>query len=135
MVTAESDTLNIVPPIYTVYYESATVYTTISVGSEIVKSGNKYIVAEPVEVIDKDGENVFDILQKATKENHIHMEYVTNAVYESAYIEGINNIYELDAGPMSGWTYSVNGEYPSYGSSKVKVNDGDEIVFNYIISY
>ncbi len=82
-----------------------------------------------------EGETVFDVLKRMMEENSIHMEYVSSIAYDSAYIEGINNIYELDAGPASGWTYTVNGEYPMYGSNKYLLCDGDDIVFRYILSY
>lgn len=33
-------------------------------------------------------------------------------MYNSAYIEGINNLYEFDCGELSGWMYKVNGLVP-----------------------
>ena len=81
-----------------------------------------------------EGDTVFDILQRACLENDIAMEYSSSAVYETAYIEGINQLYEFDAGSQSGWLYSVNGEYPNYGCSKYEVCDGDEIEWIYTIS-
>ncbi|MBQ2753356.1 MAG: DUF4430 domain-containing protein [Firmicutes bacterium] len=82
-----------------------------------------------------DGDTVFDILQDIVTRNNIQMEYVSSVVYDSAYIEGINNIYELDAGPMSGWTYTVNGNYPDCGTNKYVLENGDSILFSYILSY
>lgn len=52
-------------------------------------------------------------------------------VYDSAYIEGIANLYEFDCGSLSGWTYCVNGVFPNYGCSNFKLSDGDEIEFHY----
>ena len=63
------------------------------------------------------------------------MEYVSVPAYDSYYIEGINNIYEMDADPTSGWTYTVNGEYPSFGVNKYVLENGDKVVFDYILSY
>ena len=58
------------------------------------------------------------------------------AVYNSAYIEGIGNLYEFDCGERSGWKYSVNGEVPRVGCSGVKVKPSDKIVFFYkVIGY
>ncbi|MBQ2753565.1 MAG: bacterial Ig-like domain-containing protein, partial [Firmicutes bacterium] len=61
IVTARSSELNIVPPVFKFFIDeaeedSAIVYTTISIGSEIVKSGNEYVAAMPVTVTDKDGD-------------------------------------------------------------------------------
>ncbi|WP_347561222.1 DUF4430 domain-containing protein [Senegalia massiliensis] len=81
----------------------------------------------------KDGENVFDILVKAVRQNRIHMEYqgANENQYGSVYIQGINNIYEFSVGELSGWMYKVNGWYPNYGASLYKLKDGDNISWNY----
>ncbi len=83
------------------------------------------------EVEINDGDSVFDILKRATKDNKIHMEFVNTPIYNSAYVEGINNIYEFDAGELSGWMYSVNGDFPNRGSSGYKVKAGDKIEWHY----
>ena len=78
-----------------------------------------------------EGDTVFDILQKVTRNKKIHMEYVDTPAYNSAYIEGIANLYEKDCGSGSGWMYCVNGWYPDYGCSQYEVKDGDVIQWNY----
>lgn len=83
----------------------------------------------------EEGDTVFDVLRSVADENGIQMEYVSVPAYDSYYIEGINNIYEMDAGPTSGWTYTVNGEYPSFGVNKYVLENGDKVVFDYILSY
>ncbi len=79
----------------------------------------------------KEGETVFDVLVRATKDSKIHMEYTGSSVYNTNYIEGINNIYEFDCGPLSGWMYKVNGIFPNYGCSNYKLKDGDVIEWVY----
>ena len=74
-----------------------------------------------------EGESVFDILLTAVRENGIHMEYSTSPVFNTAYIEGIGNLYEFDAGELSGWTYCVNGAFPAYGCSGYVLEDGDTV--------
>ena len=49
----------------------------------------------------------------------------------SAYIEGIDNIYEFSCGELSGWMYRVNGEYAQVSCSDYKVKDGDKIQWSY----
>ena len=78
-----------------------------------------------------EGESVFDVLQRETRNNKIHMESSFTPMYNSAYIEGIGNLYEFDCGHNSGWMYEVNGWYPNYGVSRYTVAEGDEIIFNY----
>lgn len=78
-----------------------------------------------------DGDTVFDVLLRETRKQRIHMDFVESPVYGSAYIKGINNIYEFDAGELSGWMYSVNGVFPNYGCSIYNLNDGDVIQWMY----
>lgn len=78
-----------------------------------------------------EGETVFDLLKRVTAENKIHMEFSTSPGYQSAYVEGINNIYEFDCGELSGWTYRVNGENPGYGCSDYTLKNGDAVEWLY----
>lgn len=80
-------------------------------------------------------ETVWDVLQRATREHKIQLEYqgANENLYNSVYIEGINHLYEFSAGPLSGWMYAVNGVYPNYGCSQYVLQDGDTIVWNYTV--
>ena len=88
---------------------------------------------EPVECSFEEGESVFDVLNRVVRENKIHMEFVETPAYNSVYIEGIGNLYEFDGGPQSGWMYCVNGEFPNYGCSTVKLQDGDVVEWVYTL--
>lgn len=77
------------------------------------------------------GESAFDLLKRVCREQGIHLEYSDTPVYDSAYIEGIGNIYEYDAGALSGWMYKVNGNFPNYGCSSCLLADGDEVCWVY----
>ncbi len=79
----------------------------------------------------KDGDTVFSVLQRVCKEKGISMEFSYTPLYGSNYIEGINQLYEFDAGNLSGWMYCVNGEFVNYGCSAVSVEDGDIIRWEY----
>ncbi len=52
-------------------------------------------------------------------------------MYNSAYIEGIHNLYEFDCGELSGWMYKVNDWFPNYGCSRYQLKDGDVICWEY----
>ncbi len=78
-----------------------------------------------------EGESVFDVLQRVCKENGIHMESSWTPIYNSAYIEGIHNLYEFDCGNLSGWMYRVNGWYPNYGCSRYQLAQGDVVEWRY----
>ncbi|MBR5266339.1 MAG: DUF4430 domain-containing protein [Clostridia bacterium] len=86
---------------------------------------------KPVSVTFYEGESVFNILMRTCKQQGIHMEYMNTPIYNSAYIEGIGNLYEFDVGELSGWMYSVNGWFPNYGCSRYQLKDGDNIEWKY----
>ena len=74
---------------------------------------------------------MLDVLQRVCQENKIHMEYTDTPLYDTAYIEGIYNLYEFDAGELSGWMYAVNDSFPNYGCSQYVLQDGDVIRWVY----
>ena len=76
------------------------------------------VILAPVTVTFYEGESVFNVLQRTCRQNGIHMEFENTPMYNSAYIEGIHNLYEFDCGELSGWMYSVNGWFPNYGCSR-----------------
>ena len=88
----------------------------------------------PVTVPFAEGETVFDLLLRVCREQKLHMEFTDTPVYGSAYIEGIGNLYEFDAGALSGWRYSVNGWYPNYGCSRYPLTAGDVVEWVYALS-
>ena len=88
-------------------------------------------ILEPTEVVFYQGESVFQVLKRTCKQNGIHMEFENTPIYNSAYIEGIHNLYEFDVGNLSGWMYSVNGWYPNYGCSRYALKDGDVVEWRY----
>ena len=83
------------------------------------------------QVVFYEGESVFDVLLREMKNNKIHMEHEFTPMYNSAYIEGINNLYEFDGGELSGWVYNVNGWFPNYGCSRYQLKEGDAIEWLY----
>ncbi|MDD6483646.1 MAG: DUF4430 domain-containing protein [Clostridiales bacterium] len=78
-----------------------------------------------------EGESVFNVLVREMKRNKIHLEFENTPIYNSAYIEGIANLYEFDCGELSGWMYKVNGWFPNYGCSRYLLKDGDRIEWVY----
>jgi hypothetical protein len=83
------------------------------------------------QVVFYEGESVGDLLKRETRSNGIHMEFNEVPAYNSAYIEGIANLYEFDCGALSGWMYSVNGWFPNYGISRYQLNQGDNVELRY----
>jgi hypothetical protein len=117
---------------------------TLSVSCLTILNNMKLLDPEKVELVPKDGiifksqqvtfyegESVFNVLQREMKKNKIHMEFVNTPIYNSAYIEGIHNLYEFDCGELSGWMYKVNGWFPNYGASRYQLKQGDVIEWVY----
>ena len=88
-------------------------------------------VLSPMEVTFYEGESVSHVLQRVCKQQKIHLEFMDVPLYNSAYIEGIHNLYEFDAGDLSGWMYQVNGWFPNYGCSRYQLQDGDVVRWMY----
>lgn len=93
-------------------------------------------ILKPVNVTFNDGESVYDLLVRVCKENNIHMSAKWTPLYNSHYIESINNIKEFDCPTdrfhnTSGWMYCVNDWYPNYGISRYELKKGDVVELNY----
>ena len=122
-----------------------TAYTcTITIRCDTILDNMRLLDPEKVELIPEDGvilaeitatfyegESVFNVLQRETKRHKIHMEFMNTPIYNSAYIEGIHNLYEFDCGELSGWMYKVNDWFPNYGCSRYQLKDGDVIQWLY----
>ena len=89
------------------------------------------VILEATTVTFYEGESVFDVLQRVCQENGIHMEASWTPIYNSAYVEGIHNLYEFDCGSLSGWMYNVNGWYPNYGCSRYQLKPGEVVQWRY----
>ncbi|MGN1095427.1 MAG: DUF4430 domain-containing protein [Eubacteriales bacterium] len=95
------------------------------------------ILLSETEYVLRDGDTVFDILLRAVKKNRLQMEYKGSEsnIYGTVYVESIGYIYEFSCGPLSGWTYTVNGESPRVGCSNYTLSDGDIIEWIYTCDY
>lgn len=91
------------------------------------------VILPPTEYVLRPGDTVFDILDRAVRYNRIQMEYMgaDKNSYGSVYIQGIHFLYEFSCGPLSGWMYRVDGEFPNFGCSKYKLKDGQVIEWVY----
>ncbi len=117
---------------------------TLSVRCDTILKNIQWLKEEKVNIVPKDGvifaekevtfyegESVFNVTLREMKKNKIHFEFVNTPIYNSAYIEGIANLYEFDCGERSGWMYKVNGWFPNYGCSRYVLKQGDKIEWAY----
>lgn len=117
---------------------------TLSVRCDAILDNLDWLDPEKVELVPEDGvifpatevtfyegESVFNVLQRELRKAGIHMEFADTPMYNSAYIEGIQNLYEFDCGELSGWMYKVNGWFPNYGCSRYQLQAGDMVEWVY----
>jgi len=78
-----------------------------------------------------EGESVFNVTQREMRRAGIHMSFRSTPIYNSAYIEVINNLCEFDCGELSGWMYKVNDWFPNYGCSRYQLQPGDAVEWLY----
>lgn len=107
------------------------------VGNDDIEPGYEDLVPSTgyilrgVDIEIKDGDTVYDVLKKAGKEYG----FIINVEQTQfgAYIAGIAGLDEKICGEESGWKYKVNGSYPGKSCAKVKVSDGDKVVWVYVL--
>ena len=117
----------------TISISCSTILSNMDKCEESVKDwvpGNGVILSTTT-VTFTEGESVFDVLQRVCCDNGIQMEASRSPKYNSAYVEGIANLYEFDVGEGSGWMYKVNGWFPNYGCSRYQLKDGDVVCWEY----
>jgi dienelactone hydrolase len=85
----------------------------------------------------REGDSAFDALLRECRAAKIPLEFSETPGTGAKYVEGIYNIYEFDAGELSGWTYSVTRggkrEFPGMSSSSYALEDGDEVEWLYTL--
>ena len=110
------------------YTASILINCSTAVSYEGGKRDNALIL-DKTSVSFNEGDTVFDLLKNACKQGKIQLDFKGSG--DSVYVSGIDYLYEFDCGELSGWEYSVNGEFPSVGCNACEVNDGDEIRWLY----
>ncbi|MED0756442.1 DUF4430 domain-containing protein [Aneurinibacillus thermoaerophilus] len=101
------------------------------VSFSIVADKERGTILSPTEVEIQEGDTVLDVLKRVTREKKIQMEY--RGVKATAYVEGIDNLYEFDRGSKSGWMYRVNGVFPNKSAGIFPVKAGDKIEWLYTV--
>ncbi|MBS7530175.1 DUF4430 domain-containing protein [Hazenella sp. IB182353] len=73
------------------------------------------------------GDTAFDVLINTLGTSEV--DYMGSG--SSIYVRGINNLYEFDRGPLSGWLYRVNGSFPNYSAGSYVLKNSDEVEWLY----
>lgn len=91
--------------------------------AELVPEDGVLLAQTTVELYE--GDTGYSLLQRFFQQQKLHYEFTGSN--SSAYLSGLCNLYEFDCGSLSGWEFSVNGEFPSIGVGGYTLADGDEI--------
>ena len=75
------------------------------------------------------GENLLDVLTRAMKDAKIP------AVREGAFVSSIGGLASGDCGPMSGWSFTINGTFATMGCDEIILNDGDTVAWTYVTEW
>lgn len=106
--------------------DSLTFTLTVDAGKADPENG---MIIPETEFVLVSGDTAFSALERVLAYNRIALDYGGSSA--DAYIKGIDGIYEFEHGEMSGWMYTVNGEFPSVGCGSFKLSDGDCVSFIY----
>lgn len=79
----------------------------------------------------KNSDTVLDVLLRGIGQDNV--DYSGSGA--TAYVKGIENVYELDYGPKSGWTVSQNGTKLVKSAGVIQVRAGDKIEWGYTKDY
>lgn len=110
--------------------------TTICIRCDTVAGEREFIpdsgiVLDDTEINLPEGASAYDQLVAAARQYGLQLDSVTSAAYGTTYIKGLAYLYEYDFGELSGWMYSVNGEFANVGCGEYKLAEGDRVVWEY----
>lgn len=97
--------------------------TTVTLS--IVGPKDRGTILASTKVTFKDGDTIYDIIVGTAKSKGIVID--SRGSGATAYIEGIDNIYEFDYGAKSGWVFKQNGVSLTKSIGVTKIKDGDRI--------
>lgn len=97
---------------------------TFSVDASAVDAG---AVIPPCAVGIGDGSTVLSVTEEAAR----RAKTVLDIDAAGTYIRGIGGISERDFGPLSGWVFRVNGEYPNVSCADFTLSPGDTVEWIY----
>jgi hypothetical protein len=77
----------------------------------------------------QEGDTVYSVLAEA-----LPGKVLSTGSGQNRYVYSIDGLSEFDRGPLSGWTYSVNGWFPGYSSAAYYLSDGDVVRWLYTLN-
>ena len=111
---------------------------TVTICCETALEAKDVLAQEKYSALPKDGillqsenvpiqenDSVYDVFIRAAQKASLSYEV------SDGYLSGIGGLYQMDCGELSGWLYSVNGEFQIEGADNIPAEDGMEIAWLY----
>ncbi|MCM3161272.1 DUF4430 domain-containing protein [Metabacillus litoralis] len=102
---------------------------TISIVGDIEKG----TILPATKVVMSEGNTVLDVTLTILKQKGIPVSVTGSG--SSAYVEGIDNLFEFDRGQFSGWTVKRNGSTLNRSAGVIAVTNGDTVQWIYTTNY
>ncbi|PIC58344.1 hypothetical protein CSV80_05570 [Sporosarcina sp. P12(2017)] len=99
---------------------------TFSVETRTMDTGD---IISPKSLKIESGDTAFTVLRREVENRSIPFKFT--GAGPTIYVKSINNIGEFDGGPLSGWMYSVNGEFPQYSAGIYELQKDDILRWQY----
>lgn len=101
-------------------------YITFSVETRTMGTGD---IISPKQFKIESGDTAFTVLKREVENRSIPIKF--SGAGPTIYVKSINNLGEFDGGPLSGWMYSVNGEFPQYSAGIYDLKKDDILRWQY----
>lgn len=99
----------------------------------VITDGRTKTILPQKEMTIKEGDTAWDVTLQALKQAGI--QFSTTGSGSGLYVQGINNLYEFDGGPNSGWHIRVDGQLISSSAGAYAVKENQTIHWNYTYDY
>lgn len=106
----------------------AAVAAGYDIASQVSQKGT---ILPPLTAAAAQGSTALEVLREACDAQKLPL--VVEGSGSMAYVGGINALVSGDCGGMSGWMFSVNGEFPTVSCGDYAVQEGDVIAFLYTV--
>ncbi|MGP4064371.1 DUF4430 domain-containing protein [Oceanobacillus sp. M65] len=109
--------------------EEPSSYVTFSVDARDIKGQ----IVPQTRVERKEGDTILDITRRVLKQKGI--QFSVTGSNSTAYVQGIDNLYEFDEGQNSGWMIRLDGALIKQSAGATPVQDGQVIYWFYTTNY
>lgn len=86
-------------------------------------------IVSPMQAVLHEGDTAYTLLQRIADERGVSVQSIGSG--PTLYVQAIDGLGEFDGGPLSGWMYSVNGDFPMFSAGIYTLQEGDVLRWQY----